>query len=302
MRHDAAAGGNVPALDGAALLALAPGLAELATFTVEDWARLPAVHVGADRLWALRERVRAIAESGACDAILVTHGTDTLEETAALLARTVAGDLPIVVTGAMRTSSDPDWDGPRNLLDAARVATDPGARGRGALVVFAGRILPGLLAVKTEATAVPAFEAPHGAPAGDVADGVVRWFAAPAPRRVVAPRDLSARVAIVPLLPGDDGFLLEAALPRFDGVVIVSYGSGNTPPGAIPAVRCWLGAGKPVVLATRCARGAVTPVYAFEGGSARMVELGCIPAGPRTPWQARLELQIALGAGVPYGA
>jgi L-asparaginase len=79
------------------------------------------------------------------------------------------------------------------------------------------------------------------------------------------------------------------------------FGSGNMPPGAVPAVRRWLDDGKPVVLATRCPRGQVTPVYAFDGGGARTVAMGAIPAGPRTPSQARMELVLALSAGVAYG-
>jgi len=82
---------------------------------------------------------------------------------------------------------------------------------------------------------------------------------------------------------------------------VVAFGAGNVPPGAVPAMRRWLDEGKPVVLASRCLFGEVTPVYAFEGGGARTVAMGVVPAGPRTPSQARMELTIALSAGVPYG-
>jgi L-asparaginase len=108
-------------------------------------------------------------------------------------------------------------------------------------------------------------------------------------------------VALVSLVVGDDGTLLDLARPEFDGVVVEAFGSGNMPPGAVPAVRRWLEDGKPVVLASRCARGEVTPVYAFEGGGARTIAMGAIPAGPRTPSQARMELVLALSAGVAYG-
>ena len=104
---------------------------------------MPACHLGPDRLWALRERVREIAESARCAGIVITHGTDTIEETAYLLARTLPPAVPVAITGAMRTSSDEGWDGPRNLLDAARVAASPASAGRGAMVVFHGRIFAG---------------------------------------------------------------------------------------------------------------------------------------------------------------
>jgi L-asparaginase len=302
MQRDPAAGGNVPTHGGEALVALAPGLEAIAPYRIENWAKLPACHLGLDKLWALRERVGDIARSDEVTGIVVTHGTDTLEETAYLLARTLTPAVPIAITGAMLTSSDEGWDGPRNLLDAARVASTAASAGRGAMVVFHGEILAGETAVKTHATAVAAFSAPHARPLGQVANGRVAYDAPAADRPApVLPDGLGARVALVSLVVGDDGTMLDLARPEHDGVVVVAFGSGNMPPGAVPAVRRWLDEGKPVVLATRCPTGEVAPIYAFEGGGARTVALGAIPAGPRTPSQARMELVLALSAGIAYG-
>lgn len=302
MQRDARAGGNVPAHDGAALVALAPELPAVAPFTVEDWGRYPACHMGPDTLWALRSRVAAVQGGGAARGIVVTHGTDTLEETAYLLGRTLDPAVPVVLTGAMRTSSEAGWDGPRNLTDAARVAADPASRGRGAMVVFAGKIFDGRTVAKVQATALDAFAAPHGAPIGEVRDGRVTFHAAAGPRTPLAPAGLSARVALVPLTLGDDGAVLDLLRPTHDGVVLGAFGSGNLPPGALPAIERWIGEGKPVVLGSRCLFGEVSPAYAFPGGGATVVRLGAVPAGPRTLSQARLELALALSAGVPYGA
>lgn len=305
MHRDPAAGGNVPAHDGEQLVALVPGLDTIAPFRIENWSRLPAAHLGPDRLWALRNRVREI-QTGDPDerprGIVITHGTDTIEETAYLLARTLDPAVPVVVTGAMRTSSDADWDGPRNLRDAARVAASPASAGRGAMVVFAGQILAGHEAVKVDTMRPEAFAAPHGAPLGRVGDGGVDYELPPVPPSRLPARGLSPNVALIPMVIGDCGELLDLARPTHDGLVIVAFGSGNLPPGAIPAIRRWLDEGKPVVLASRCHGGVVTPIYAFEGGGAGLVSLGVMPAGPRTPSQARLELMLSLSAGVPYGA
>jgi L-asparaginase len=302
MQRDPAAGGNVPAHGGEALVAFAPGLDAIAPYRIENWARLPACHLGPDKLWALRERIGEVARSGEVRGIVVTHGTDILEETAYLLARTLSPAVPVAITGAMLTSSDDGWDGPRNLLDAARVAAAPASAGRGTMVVFHGDIFAGETAVKTHATAVAAFSAPHGGPIGRVTNGQVT-YAGPVTERSapLAPEGLPAKVALVSLVVGDDGTMLDLARPEHDGVVVVAFGSGNMPPGAVPAVRRWLDEGKPVVLASRCAMGEVTPVYAFDGGGARIVALGATPAGPRTPSQARMELVLALSAGVAYG-
>jgi L-asparaginase len=162
MQRDPVAGGNIPTHGGEALVAFAGGLDRISPYRIENWAKLPACHLGPDRLWALRERVRHIAESGEVRGIVIAHGTDTLEETAYLLDRTLDRRVPVAITGAMRTSSDDGWDGPRNLLDAAAVAASDQSAGRGVMVVFNGRIFAGCSAVKTHTTDLDAFAAPHG--------------------------------------------------------------------------------------------------------------------------------------------
>jgi L-asparaginase len=303
MQRDAAAGGNIPAHGGEALVRLAPGIERIAPYRIEDWARMPAGHFDLDRLWAMRERVRELAESGEVGGIVVTHGTDILEETAYLLDRTLDSGVPVAVTGAMRTSSDEGWDGPRNLRDAVAVAASSSSAGRGAMVVFAGQIFTGRTAAKSHATDVEAFTAPHAGPIGTVSGAAVSYTSNPSTVRApLRPDSLRARVAHIPMVVGDDGSMLDLARPGHDGVVIEAFGSGNVPPGAVAAIGRWLDAGKPVVLASRCWWGQVTPAYAFEGGGARTTAMGAIPAGPRTPSQARMELAIALSAGVPYGS
>jgi L-asparaginase len=318
MHRDRQAGGNVPTHGGEALVGFTRGLEAIGPYRIENWAMVPACHLGPDRLWEMRERVQQVARSGEVRGILITHGTDTLEETAYLLDRTLELSVPVAITGAMRTSSDEGWDGPRNLLDAAVVAASPQSDGRGVMVVFNGKVFAGRTAVKVHTTDVDAFAAPYGAPIGRVGEGCVtydrqgetsrrgpsqkkgpgaagRWAA-------LEPAGLTARVALVPLVVGDDGAMLDLARPSHDGVVIQAFGSGNVPPGAVPAIGRWIDEGKPAVIATRCPLGLVTPVYAFEGGGSRLVAMGAIPAGPRAPSQARMELLIALSAGVGYGS
>jgi L-asparaginase len=306
MQRDRSAGGNVPAHGGEALVQFAAGLDRISPYRIENWARVPACHLGPDRLWQLRQRVRELATGGEVRGIVVTHGTDILEESAYLLDRTLPRAVPVAMTGAMRTSSDQGWDGPRNLLGAAAVAADPRSAGLGVVVVFNGKVFSGRTAVKVHATDLDAFAAPHAAPIASVERGTVTYEP---PRRLPyaaaaeAPEfeTLAARVALIDVVVGDDGALLDLARPAHDGVVVVAFGSGNVPPGAVAAIGRWIEEGKPVVLASRCPLGEVTPIYAFDGGGSRLVAMGAIPAGPRTPSQARMELMIALSAGRPYG-
>jgi L-asparaginase len=305
MRRDPAAGGNVPTHGGEALVEFSEGLDAISPYRIENWAMVPACHLGPDRLWALRERVREVADSGEVRGIVITHGTDTIEETAYLLDRTLDPSVPVAITGAMHTSSDRDWDGPGNLLAAAVVAASPTSAGRGVMVVFNRKVFAGRTVVKFHATDPDAFAAPYAAPIGRVADGGVVYDAGQrgsgAARRP-NPRGLSAKVALVPMMIGDDGGMLDLARAGHDGVVVIAFGSGNVPPGAVPAIGRWIAEKKPVVIATRCPTGEVTPLYAFEGGGSRLVAMGAIPAGPRSPAHARMELMIALSAGAPFGS
>lgn len=312
MQRDRSAGGNVPAHDGEALVEFTRGLDRISPYRIENWAMVPACHLGPERLWQLRERVREIAGAGDVRGIVVTHGTDIIEESAYLLDRTLPPGVPVAITGAMRTSSDDEWDGPRNLLGAAAVVADQQSPGRGVMVVFNGKVFAGRTAVKVHATDVDAFGAPHSAPIGRVDGGSVVYEAGrvppgrvgtgePGKTKALRTSGLSARVALIPMVVGDDGNMLDLARPLHDGVVIEAFGSGNVPPGAVPALGRWIDEGKPVVLATRCPLGEVTPLYAFEGGGSRLVAMGALPAGPRTPSQARMELMISLSAGHPYG-
>ena len=308
MQPDSGAGGNVPAHGGEALVGFTAGLNRIGPHRIEDWAMVPAGHLGPDRLWALRNRVARLAASGEVRGIVITHGTDILEETAYLLDRTLDPQVPVVITGAMRTSSDPEWDGPQNLLDAAVVAASDRSAGRGVMVAFHGKVFAGRTAVKTHTTGLDAFAAPHSAPLGRVVDGSVVYEAGKRGRGEAGksgrlqPSDLSARVALVPMVVGDKGELLDLARPSHDGVVVAAFGSGNVPPGAVPAIGRWIEEGKPVVLASRCPNGSVSPLYGFEGGGARLVAMGVIPAGPRALSHARMELMIATSAGAPYGS
>ena len=303
MRPDKDAGGNVPAFKGAELVKRVEGLAKIAAVEVEDWGLFPAAHLDLGRLWTLRERVRELLQGAeAPTGIVITHGTDTLEETAYLLARTLPRAQPVVLTGAMRNADHLAWDGADNLRGAVRVAATPEAQGRGVMVAFAGTILDGLDALKVDTAELEAFEPAHGKPLGVVhPDRAIFTAPPPAPRVALQPTALSARVAMFTVTPGDDGALIDAACGHYHGAVVTAFGAGNVPPGAAAAIERWLEAGFPVVLASRCRRGQVSASYAYEGGAAQLVQAGALLAGPRTPSQAWMELTLALSAGRPYG-
>jgi L-asparaginase len=300
MTVDPVAGGAVPTLAGADLLASVPGLLERADVVPIDLGRTPASHFSfADVL-----RIRGVLDGALDDpdvaGVVLVQGTDTLEETAFAWDLCHADERPVVVTGAMRNASQPAWDGPANLAGAVRVAASASARGAGVLVALAGRIHAADSVAKRHASAVDAFSTREGPPLG--------WFGptgcrvrprGPRRRLPATPAAATLPVPIVVAALETDGALLDAAVrDGARGVVVAATGSGNTHPDLLRAAVDARSAGVPVVLASRTGAGAVGPQYAFPGGGATWVRAGIALAGGLTPVQARVALALGLGAGL----
>jgi L-asparaginase len=297
MRHDPSIGGAIPALSGRDILAATRGLDEVADVEIEEWGAFPGPHMTVERMWALRNRIAEHLGRPEVDGVVVTHGTDTLEESAYLNARTIAPEKPIVFTGAMRTASELGWDGPSNLIDAARVAAHNESRGYGVMVVISGRVYAGLDVTKAHTYLLDAFESPGLGPLGVLDDGQVVYRRAlppaPPPLAVTNP---ALPIDIVPAYSGADARLLDASCEQALGVVIAAMGRGNIPPAMVPGVERWVAEEKPVVIASRALRGRVGKTYGYPGGGRRLHDLGAMFAGSRRPQQARIELSLALGA------
>lgn len=300
MRHDPSVGGAIPALSGRDILAATRGIEDVADVEIEEWGAYPGPHMTVERMWELRNRIAAHLERPEVDGVVVTHGTDTLEESAYLNARTIASEKPIVFTGAMRTASDLGWDGPANLIDAVRVAASTGSRGYGVMVAMSGRVFAGLDVTKAHTHLLDAFESPGLGPVGVLDDGeVIFRRALPPSPPVLVPPAPALPVDIVPVYAGADARLLDAARQTALGVVIAAMGRGNVPPTMVAGIERWVKDGKPVVIASRASRGRVGRTYGYSGGGRRLHDLGAIFAGSRRPQQARIELSLALGADLP---
>lgn len=299
MRHDPSAGGAVPSLSGRDILALAPAIEQIAKIEIVDFGAFPGPHMTTDRMWALRNLIEAQLARDDVQGVVITHGTDSLEESAYLMARSLGATKPVVFTGAMRTASDLSWDGPANIGTAVRVAASEEARGYGVLVAMCDRIFSALDVTKSHTYTVDAFESPGLGPLGVVDDSHVVFRRAlpelPAPLR---PKALGSPVDIVYAWAGSDSRLLDASRRDALGVVIAGMGRGNVPPAMIDGIDRWHDEEKPVVIASRVQRGRVGRTYGYPGGARRLQERGAILAGSRRPQQARIELMLALGAGL----
>jgi L-asparaginase len=299
MRFDAEAGGVVPSLGVEEILEAAHGIGDVATLRPEEFGRFPGPHMSVERSWALRQRLVELVEDPSIDGVVVTHGTDTIEESAYLATRSIATDKPIVFTGAMRNASELSWDGPANLSDAVRVAASSEARGYGALVLLSGRIFSALDVTKAHTHMLDAFESPGLGPVGVVDDNeVVFRRMLPPQSPILSPPALAHPIDIVMAFAGADGRLVDCARETARGLVIAALGRGNVPPPMAAAIGRCVAAGLPVVVASRAPRGRVGRTYGYEGGGAHLARLGAIFTGSRRPQQARIDLMLALGLGL----
>jgi len=299
MRHDPSAGGAVPSLSGRDILALAPAIEQIADVEIVDFGAFPGPHMTTDRMWALRNSIEKQAARADVEGIVITHGTDSLEESAYLAARSLTAQKPIVFTGAMRTSSDLGWDGPANLGAAVRVAASEESRGFGVLVAMCDRIFSAIDVTKSHTFTVDAFESPGLGPLGIVDDGhVIFRRALPEIPTPLTPRELGGPVDIIYAWAGSDSRLLDASRREARGVVVAAMGRGNVPPAMIDGIDRFHDEGKPVVIASRVQRGRVGRTYGYPGGGRRLHDRGAILAGSRRPQQARIDLMLALGSGM----
>ncbi len=291
-------GRNAPARSAADLLASAPGAETLAEIRAADIDQIPSRAVLPSDMHALAREIRRGVEEG-CDGVVVTHGTDTMEETAYALALMLDRRVPMVLTGAMRPGHEPGADGPANLLAALRVAATPEAALLGPVIVVQDEIHAARWVTKFHTSRVAAFASPGFGPVGTVAEGRVRLHVDSVASEFVGfPEELARRVELVWVAAGSDGVLVEAAAAVGDGLVVAGTGGGHVPPAMAASLQNAVEGGLPVVLASRCASGAVLEeTYGGIGSETHLRSVGLIPAGTLAPLKARLRLMVALGMG-----
>lgn len=248
-------------------------------------------------------RIKEALEDPEVLGVVVTHGTDTMEETAYLAELVHDDERPVVFTGAQLAADSASPDGPVNLARAIAVAGSPKARGRGVLVAFAGTVFPASGVRKSHTTRLEAFANPDFGAVGQVSDtGEVRLWEAPprhAPLPFTGPRAGSPRVDVIPSYPGADATLLRAALEAgADGIVLQGTGNGNANAELCAEVAAATAAGVVVVTSTRVDAGAVVPVYG-NGGGADLRAAGAIPSGLLRPSQSLILLSLLLRLGSP---
>ncbi|MDT4925216.1 MAG: L-asparaginase [Pseudonocardiales bacterium] len=253
----------------------------------------------ADVLFVVDQAEAAIVD-GAIGVVL-TQGTDTLEETAFLIDSVWHAGTPFVVTGAMRNPTVAGPDGPANLLAALQVAAAPAATGRGVLVVFNDEIHAARHVRKAHSTSTATFLSPDLGPLGHVVEGVARFLAEVPARRPLPPVDRArlagTRVALYTATFDDDGAQLVGLADTHQGLVIAGFGVGHVPGHLVPALT-EVAAAMPVVLTSRTGAGAVlADTYGAPGAERDLRSRGIIGGGFVHPYKARVLLRLLVAAG-----
>ncbi|HFH9940199.1 TPA: asparaginase [Streptococcus suis] len=262
-----------------------------------DFLNLPSPHIQIDHMMMIYKKIRE--EASHFDGFVITHGTDTLEETAYFLDTMSIPQMPIVMTGAMRSSNELGSDGIYNYRTALRVAADEKSADKGVLVVMNDEIHAAKYVTKTHTTNVSTFQTPTHGPLGLVTKREILFLKA-ADKRVRF--DLQAINGVVPIIKSYadmDTILLDALVEApISGLVIEALGAGNLPPASISAIKKLINKQLPIVLVSRCFNGIAEPVYAYDGGGIQLEELGVLFVKELNSQKARIKLLIAVNAGL----
>jgi len=305
-KHDSAKGGYVPALSGEDLVSGIPAIKKIAQIQVEQISNIPSDEITPEIWVRLAGRVNELLAKDEITGIVVTHGTDTLEETAYFLDLTMISTKPVILVGAQRPASDPDSDGPRNLLDAIRVAVASEAVGKGAMVVMNGQINAARDVTKTNTSQVETFRSLEFGALGVVDEEKVRFYRVPVRRQTfpLESRTQLGRIDIVSSYAGADGLVIRSLVRTgsVKGLVIAGLGLGGVPSSMFDAIQEARSGGIPVVISTRVPSGRIFPLGAAKGSALTLRQIGCVLADNLSPQKARILLMLALTKAHDTGA
>mgnify|MGYP005752135679 CR=1 FL=1 len=254
---------------------------------------LPSPHITPSHMLQLSKYIDQQVLEEQIDGVVITHGTDTLEETAFFLDLTVKSDIPVVLTGAMRSSNEIGSDGPYNLLSSIRVASSDEAKGMGVLVVLNDEIHTAKNATKTHTSNIATFQSPQYGPIGIVTKRGIAFHHRPIRNDKYEIESVNKNVTLLKAYSGMDSSVLEA-FKNVDGLVIEALGQGNMPPATLEGIKELLKEKVPIVLVSRCFNGIVQDTYGYDGGGKQLKELGVIFSNGLNGQKARLKLLVAL--------
>lgn len=296
MRIDEKTKAAVPAITGEQILQMTPGIGTIAEIDFLNFSNIPGPHMTPEKMFELSKTIQHKLNEEGYNGAVVTHGTDSLEETAYLVDLTSNSEKPIVFVGAMKNSSELGFDGPVNLIAATYAAASDEAYNRGVLVVMNNEIHSAAQVTKTNTHTLDTFKSKDFGPIGFIDNDKAYFYHNYTKRQYIPAENIDPRVDLIKTACGMDDRLLRFCVDSgTHGIVIEGMGRGNIPPTMVPGVEYALSKGIPVVLVSRCLMGKVLDSYGYPGAGKELTKRGVI-LGDNLPGQkARIKLIVALG-------
>ncbi|MBC5628439.1 asparaginase [Clostridium sp. NSJ-6] len=289
----------IPSLTGEEIMAMVAGIENYAEIESYTFSSMPSPHMTFKTILELSNFVRDLVNRSDIDGIVITHGTDTLEETAYFLDLTIDTSKPIVITGAMRSSSELGYDGPFNLATSICTAIADDSIGRGVLVCFNGELNSASEVTKANSMALNAFRTPNFGPIGIVDNNKVIFY-----RNTINPSKykidkIEKDVALIKCAVDMDSTFIDFIIERgYGGIVIEALGRGNVPPKMVSGIKRAIDSNIPVIIVSRCFEGRVHESYGYEGGGKMLLDLGIIFGDTLPGQKARVKLLLSINSGL----
>lgn len=286
----------VPNLTGEEIMSMVTGIESYAEVESYTFSSLPSPHVTPDIMLELSNYIKGFLKRDDVDGVVITHGTDSLEETAYFLQLTIKSEKPVVVTGSMRNSSELGYDGPANLAASICTATSKEARNRGVIVCLNNELNCASEVTKSHSMHLNTFQSPEFGPIGIVDSNEVRFYRENPTKEYIETDKIETNVQLIKACAGMDGTLIDFCVENgAKGIVIEGMGRGNLPPAMAKSVEKAIKKEVAVILVSRCYKGRVLDSYGYEGGGKQLRKMGVIFGDSMPGQKARIKLMIALG-------
>ncbi len=296
MMIDPKTGGAVPKYLGDGLVRKIPEAKKLVDITCYDFGKYPGPHITPKLIFELSQVIKRKISENDFDGVIVTHGTDTLEETAYLLDLTLVTDIPILINGSMKNSSEPNWDGPINLLDSIQVCLNDNSKNLGVLVCLNGEINAASEVAKIFSDELGTFQSLDFGALGFVQNNSVIYNRLPHCLEKLETESINTNVDLITVYAGmNDKFFKFSADSGAEGIVIEALGVGNVPPAAFEGIKYAAEKRIPIVLVSRCPAGETDYVYSYPCAGVHLNNLGVMFTDFLNGQKARIKLMLALG-------
>lgn len=286
----------VPTLTPEEIMSMVTGIERYCEIETLTFSNLPGPHVTPEKMMELSKYIQKILLREDIQGVVVTHGTDTLEETAYLLDLTIQSEKPVVVTGSMRNSSELGYDGPANLSASICTAISEKSKGRGVMVCLNDELNCASEVTKTHSMKLDTFQSPEFGPIGIVDNNEPMFYRNLSNKIHIVTDKIDTRVDLIKCVAGMDSKIIDFCIKSGSkGIVIEAFGRGNVTPKMIEGIKKAIDNDIVVVIVSRCFSGRVLDTYGYKGGGKSLREIGVIFGGSLPGQQARIKLMLALG-------